>query len=39
MKKTITIILLCAAVLGAAGWIVWQQEIIKEAEEKHQQGS
>ncbi|KPN14612.1 hypothetical protein AKG37_05965 [Bacillus australimaris] len=39
MKKTITIILLSIAVLGAAGWIVWQQQTIKEAEEKHQQES
>ncbi|MCM2989732.1 hypothetical protein M3580_10840 [Bacillus safensis] len=39
MKKTITIILLCAVVLGAAGWIVWQQQTIKAAEEKHQQES
>lgn len=39
MKKTITIILLCAVVLGAAGWIVWQQQSIKAAEEKHQQES
>lgn len=39
MKKTITIILLSVAVLGAAGWMVWQQQIIKAAEEKHQQES
>lgn len=37
MKKTITIILLSVAVLGAAGWMVWQQQTIKAAEEKHQQ--
>ncbi|WP_342492620.1 hypothetical protein MHB67_15535 [Bacillus sp. FSL H8-0516] len=34
MKKTITIILLSVAVLGAAGWMVWQQQTIKAAEEK-----
>ncbi|KEP31788.1 hypothetical protein [Bacillus safensis] len=39
MKKTITIILLSVAVLGAAGWMVWQQQTIKAAEEKHQQES
>ncbi|KLK99619.1 hypothetical protein XJ18_09585 [Bacillus pumilus] len=39
MKKTITIILLCAVVLGAAGWIVWQQQSIQAAEEKLQQES
>lgn len=37
MKKTITIILLSVAVLGAAGWMVWQQQTIKAAEKKHQQ--
>nr|WGD98690.1 hypothetical protein P5627_06970 [Bacillus safensis] len=37
MKKTITIVLLSVAVLGAAGWMVWQQQTIKAAEEKHQQ--
>ncbi|MDR0125554.1 hypothetical protein [Bacillus zhangzhouensis] len=37
MKKTITIILLSVAILGAAGWIVWQQQTITVAEEKHQQ--
>ncbi|MFD4416294.1 hypothetical protein [Bacillus safensis] len=39
MKKTITIILLSVAVLGAAGSMVWQQQTIKAAEEKHQQES
>ncbi|MFA9142160.1 hypothetical protein NST06_16595 [Bacillus sp. FSL P4-0322] len=39
MKKTITIILLSVAVLGAAGWMVWQQQTIKAAKEKHQQES
>lgn len=39
MKKTITLILLSVAVLGAAGWMVWQQQTIKAAEEKHQQES
>ena len=39
MKKTITIILLSAVVLGAVGWIVWQQQSIQAAEEKHQQES
>ncbi|BBP92354.1 hypothetical protein BsIDN1_59720 [Bacillus safensis] len=39
MKKTITIVLLSVAVLGAAGWMVWQQQTIKAAEEKHQQES
>ena len=39
MKKTITIILLSVAVLGAASWMVWQQQTIKAAEEKHQQES
>lgn len=37
MKKTITIILLSVAVLCATGWIVWQQQTTKKAEEKHQQ--
>ncbi|MGG0026486.1 hypothetical protein ABEX92_01240 [Bacillus safensis subsp. osmophilus] len=37
MKKTITIVLLSVAVLGAAGWMVWQQQTIKAAEDKHQQ--
>lgn len=39
MKKTITLILLSVAVLGAASWMVWQQQTIKAAEEKHQQES
>ncbi|NOL37949.1 hypothetical protein [Bacillus safensis] len=39
MKKTITIILLSVAVLGAAGSMVWQQQTIKAAEEKYQQES
>ncbi|MCK8452848.1 hypothetical protein [Bacillus safensis] len=39
MTKTITLILLSVAVLGAAGWMVWQQQTIKAAEEKHQQES
>ncbi|MFS0655124.1 hypothetical protein [Bacillus sp. 179-C3.3 HS] len=35
MKKTITIILLSVAFLGAAGWIIWQQQTFAAAEEKH----
>ncbi|MGX9291634.1 hypothetical protein ACSLGF_10505 [Bacillus sp. A015] len=37
MKKTITILLLSVAILGAAGWIVWQEHTITAAAEKHQQ--
>ncbi|MGE6630098.1 hypothetical protein [Bacillus sp. NPDC077027] len=37
MKKTITIILMSIVILGAAGWIVWQQQTLTAAEQKHQQ--
>lgn len=37
MKKNITIIVLSMIILGAAGWIVWQQQSLTTAEKKHQQ--
>ncbi|MGD7059988.1 hypothetical protein ACQCU3_00605 [Bacillus altitudinis] len=37
MKKNITIIVLSVIILGATGWIVWQQQSLTAAEKKHQQ--
>ena len=37
MKKNITIIVLSVIILGTTGWIVWQQQSLTAAENKHQQ--
>ncbi|MBV5113128.1 hypothetical protein KN772_01520 [Bacillus altitudinis] len=37
MKKNITIIVLSVIILGTIGWIVWQQQSLTAAENKHQQ--
>ncbi|MDC7798028.1 hypothetical protein PQS34_18255 [Bacillus altitudinis] len=36
-KNSITIIVLFVIILGATGWIVWQQQSLTAAEKKHQQ--
>ncbi|WOQ74166.1 hypothetical protein R0126_07940 [Bacillus stratosphericus] len=37
MKKNITIIVLSVIILVTTGWIVWQQQSLTAAENKHQQ--